>query len=124
MPKARPKNILTIPNIRRLKESLLEAVGVQEGPMTKATREDAQRRALEIVRMAGGDLAYSGELPVMVYQNLVHFVNVNRRRLHRFVLIEEPYKNHESSFMLVYMIPTDAAEKILVLGWPQPAGNP
>jgi len=120
MPKARPKNILTQPNISRLGDSLEEAVGVKDGPMSEDARKEANRRALGIVRMAGGDLAYSGALPVIHYGHFVKFVNINRRRLHRFVLIAEPYTDPESPYMGVYMIPADAAEKILVLGWPRP----
>jgi hypothetical protein len=120
MPKTRAKNLLAQPNIRRLKDSLMEAVGVQYGPMSEETRKAARRRALEIVRMAGGDLAYTGNTGNALVTHYGHFVNINRRRLHRFVLIAEPYTDPESPHMGVYMIPADAAEKILVLGWPRP----
>jgi hypothetical protein len=123
MPKTRAKNLLTQPNIRRLRDSLMEAVGVQYGPMSEETRKAADLRALEIVRTAGGELAYTGNTGnalVTNYGHFVNFVNINRRRLHRFVLIAEPYTDPESPHMGVYMIPADAAEKILVLGWPKP----
>jgi hypothetical protein len=122
MPKARPKNILTQPNIRRLRDSLMEAVGVQYGPVSEETRKAARARALEIVWTAGGDLACTGNAVVTNYGHFVNFVNINRRRLHGFVLIAEPhlYLDPECTHMGVYMIPADAAEKILVLGWPRP----
>lgn len=119
----RIRNLLTQPNIERLYESLVEAVGIEEGSLSNSAREEAQERAWEIVQAAGGDFARTGRYAVTHYTQLIHFVNVNRKRLHKFVLVPEPYTGQDDPYRAVYMIPSDAAEKVLVLGWPKPADN-
>jgi hypothetical protein len=64
--KTKAKNILTMPNIRRLANSLAEAASNGKKLATKASSEMARKRAREIVRMAGGKIACTGDAPVLV----------------------------------------------------------
>lgn len=123
MTKKRPKSLLTISCVRKLHDSLVEAVGVKEDQIANETaRNKTKERALRIVRMAGGDLARTSKNkkipPVLHYTHLIHFVNVNRKRLHKFVLLPEPYA--DGPYQAIYVIPSEVAEKVLVLGWPRP----
>ena len=70
--------------------------------------------------MAGGDTAKSGRGSVVCYEHFVRFVNINRKRLHKFVFFPEPYWDQDYTYRAVYMIPSEVAEKILVFGWPKP----
>lgn len=119
----RARNLLTLPNIEKLYDSLVEAVGIEEGNLSDSARKNAQERAWEIVLMAGGQMAHTGKSPVLHYEHLVRFVNINRKRLHKFALVPEPYQDRDNPYRAIIMIPSDAAEKVLVLGWPKPTDD-
>lgn len=119
----RAKNLLTQPNIRRLEESLAEAAGTEKGILSERAREEARERAYEIVLLAGGKICASRGVAglVLEYLGFVRFINMNRKTIHKFVFIPEPYEHGEHR--RIYMIPSEVAEKILVLGWPKPTDD-